>query len=179
MPVKIFDAGTYVFTKTVRVVGLDIYNIQCNVDDKCYPFLERDGSISMIMPDKQPDDLDYPVKILGYLSADHAVLIKSVMDTYECHDLTVKSVDMYGYISDNIIDGNSNRREMDVEIEFCVYHDDDDAIKEGICGILASLPGCIKEDRGSGMVYECASSDDDSDSIVDISIHFNNLVEDD
>ena len=176
MPVKIFDAGTYVFTKTVRVVGLDIYNIQCNVDDKCYPFLESDGSISMIMPDKQSDDPDYPVKILGYLSADHVVLIKSVMDTYETENLKVKSVDMYGYISDNVIQGNSNGREMDVEIEFRVYHDDDDAIKEGIRGILASLPGCVFEDRNSGMCYAWTSSDDDSD-YSDDTIH--HIMEDD
>ena len=172
--IRYYDAGTYVFSKTVRVVGLNIYNIQYNVHDKVYPFLEEDGSIRMIMTDKQPANPNYPIKILGYLSADHAVLIKSVMDRYECHDCTVKSVHMVGYI-----DGNSNRREMELDIDFLVYHDDNNAIKEGICGILASLPGCVKEDRGSGMVYECASSDDDSDSIVDISMHFNNLVEDD
>ena len=54
--IKIFDAGTYVFSKTFLVVGLDIHNIYYKQYDKVYPFQEEDGSVSMMMKDKQPVD---------------------------------------------------------------------------------------------------------------------------
>ena len=85
-----------------------LVHVQYKQYDKVYPFLEEDRSISLIMPDKQPANPDWPFKILGYLSADHASVIKSVMDRYEWSDMTVPSAHMVGSIG-----GNSNRRDME------------------------------------------------------------------